>query len=395
MPSDPTTLPSGGAWRSGRNTRKWTSAPRNAAISNASTTAGTKATGPSATLMRTGRSIGPGMKSNHGRYRSPDFCSSSSVYAGYIASAPWAKLMTPEPLNAHTSPEASMAYRAPVASPTKAKNTASLMTVLLVTHDPEYLDHPPAISGASSVPATMYEPSKFSFRTERVASAALHCVAVFRVLQIAEYPSTGSPQLNGVAPHMCWSTVAAMASPATVASTESGPPPLAAASDSSCHMVTISWKMTPLLPVGATSGWYSAIAETKASACRSSRPSGNVVVSSIEPAPTKIMPSAASPSSSISACPKHAPVKTAGTSSGVHPRPESAFTRLTHVPTGAEKMIASGSKSRIWLAWVLRSGAPNGTGTFVYSRSGTDPSTPSGPGKSPFRMSSGLASRSK
>ena len=58
------------------------------------------------------------------------------MYAGYIANAPWAKLMTPEPLNAHTSPEASMAYRDPVASPTMAKNMTSFMGVLLVGPHP-------------------------------------------------------------------------------------------------------------------------------------------------------------------------------------------------------------------------------------------------------------------
>ena len=49
------------------------------------------------------------MMSTHGKTRSPFLLSSSNTYTVYMANAPWAKLMTPEPLNAVTRPVASMA----------------------------------------------------------------------------------------------------------------------------------------------------------------------------------------------------------------------------------------------------------------------------------------------
>ncbi len=65
---------------------------------------------PSPRLTVTGRfGLWPGMMSTHGNTRSPFLVSSSYTYTVYMAKAPWAKLMTPDPLNAVTSPVASMA----------------------------------------------------------------------------------------------------------------------------------------------------------------------------------------------------------------------------------------------------------------------------------------------
>ena len=109
MPTAPMTLPSAGALRSGRNTSRWASRPMKQAIRSASTAAG-KSPMLSPRLTVTGMfGLWPGMMSTHGKTRSPFLVSSSYTYTVYMAKAPWAKLMTPEPLNAVTRPVASMA----------------------------------------------------------------------------------------------------------------------------------------------------------------------------------------------------------------------------------------------------------------------------------------------
>ena len=123
MPTEPTTLFSGGALRSGRNTSRWHSRPMKAAIAMAMMNASTPFTGFCATWRVTGRfKVSVGRMSNQGSLMSPVSRSSDQVYAVYIAMAPCAKLMTPEPLNPTTRPDAKMAYRPPAPSPTiKAK----------------------------------------------------------------------------------------------------------------------------------------------------------------------------------------------------------------------------------------------------------------------------------
>ena len=93
-------MPSGAALRSGRNTRKCTASPRNAAIANARISDAVIGQPPSLSrVMRTGTfNESVGRKSSHGRNSSPRFQAVSKVNIPYIAIAPWAKLITPDPL---------------------------------------------------------------------------------------------------------------------------------------------------------------------------------------------------------------------------------------------------------------------------------------------------------
>ena len=119
MPTEPTTLFSGGELRRGRKTSRWHSRPMNAAMAIAMKKANTPFTGLSATCRVTGRfRVSVGRMSNQGSLMLPVSRSSDQVYAVYMAMAPWAKLMTPEPLKPTTRPDAKMAYMPPAPSPT-------------------------------------------------------------------------------------------------------------------------------------------------------------------------------------------------------------------------------------------------------------------------------------
>ena len=74
--------------------------PSSAAITSAMPNAAIIGHDPSESrVIRTGRlSECVGKKSTHGRYSCPRFHAASNVNMPYMASAPWAKLMTPEPL---------------------------------------------------------------------------------------------------------------------------------------------------------------------------------------------------------------------------------------------------------------------------------------------------------
>ena len=62
--------------------------PSSADISTPASSAGSGPTPSPVTLKRYGTSIGPGMKSNHGKNTSPVSRMVTNVYAGYMASAP-------------------------------------------------------------------------------------------------------------------------------------------------------------------------------------------------------------------------------------------------------------------------------------------------------------------
>jgi hypothetical protein len=86
--------------RSGRKIRVWAAQPMKAAMASARISAKTIGIDPlSLSVMRTGTlSVWVGRKSTHGRNSSPRFQAVSKVKTPYMAMAPWAKLMTPEPL---------------------------------------------------------------------------------------------------------------------------------------------------------------------------------------------------------------------------------------------------------------------------------------------------------
>jgi hypothetical protein len=123
-PTDAMTLLRGDALRSGRNTTKCASRPISAAMANEIAIAGSVPRGSlSLMVIRTGRLLSrmarsqphSGMMSTHGRKISPAplppivVRRAVKVRAAYMAIAPWAKLMTPEPRYATTRPVAKIA----------------------------------------------------------------------------------------------------------------------------------------------------------------------------------------------------------------------------------------------------------------------------------------------
>ena len=99
-------MPSGAALRNGRKTRKCAAKPNAAAISSAKISDGIIGQRPALeSVILTGTlTVEVGKKSTRGRKNSPPLQALSKVKIPYIAKAPWAKLITPEPLKDITSP---------------------------------------------------------------------------------------------------------------------------------------------------------------------------------------------------------------------------------------------------------------------------------------------------
>ena len=108
-PRDPIILDIGGLFLRGPNIKAWTMMPKMIDINTAAKKDGNAPTPEEARLNLYGISIGPGKKSNHGKYMSPVSRIVMKVYAGYIAKAPWSRFMRPEPLWPTTIPVARMA----------------------------------------------------------------------------------------------------------------------------------------------------------------------------------------------------------------------------------------------------------------------------------------------
>ena len=88
----------GGLFLSGPNIKVWTIIPKRIDIKTAAKKEGSGPTPVEARLNLYGISIGPGKKSNQGKYISPVSRMVMNVYAGYIAKAPWSRFMSPDPL---------------------------------------------------------------------------------------------------------------------------------------------------------------------------------------------------------------------------------------------------------------------------------------------------------
>ena len=88
----------GGLFLSGPNIKTCTAMPRKKDMNIAAMNEGNAPKPLEAKLNRNGISIGPGRKSNHGKYMSPVSFMVTNVYAGYIARAPWSRFIRPDPL---------------------------------------------------------------------------------------------------------------------------------------------------------------------------------------------------------------------------------------------------------------------------------------------------------